>query len=152
MKNLHFSISITAPVHKVYDMMLGISNKKTYEMWTALFNPTSTYEGSWNKGNKILFLGTDENGAKGGMVSEVVENIMHRFVSIKHYGLLIDGKEITTGAEVEKWTGGLENYTFIEINENTTVKVELHSIDEFVEYFSETYPLALNKLKEICEQ
>jgi hypothetical protein len=54
MKKLQFNIKIKAPVNKVYDVMLGLTNKTTYEQWTALFNPTSTYEGSWTKGSKIL--------------------------------------------------------------------------------------------------
>lgn len=60
MKKLQFKVSINAPVTKTYDFMLGISDKSTYEQWTSLFNPTSTYEGSWDKGNKILFIGVDE--------------------------------------------------------------------------------------------
>ena len=60
MQKLQFTVSIDAPVTRVYDVMLGINSKSTYEQWTALFNPTSTYEGSWDKGNKILFIGVDE--------------------------------------------------------------------------------------------
>ena len=68
--------------------MLGLSKKSTYEQWTALFNPTSTYEGNWEKGSKILFIGFDETGQKGGMVSEVIANIKNSFVSVKHYGIV----------------------------------------------------------------
>jgi hypothetical protein len=103
MKKLQFKVSINAPVTMVYDFMLGINTKSTYEQWTSLFNPTSTYEGSWDKGNKILFIGIDEKGEKGGMVSKIAENILNRFVSIQHYGLLKADKEITEGPEVEKW-------------------------------------------------
>lgn len=42
MKKLQFTTHINAPVNKVYDLMLGITNKSTYEEWTALFNPTSS--------------------------------------------------------------------------------------------------------------
>ncbi len=59
------------PMALIYDLMLGIKNKSTYEQWTALFNPTSTYEGSWDKGNKILFIGADEHGEKGRIVSRI---------------------------------------------------------------------------------
>jgi len=152
MKKLIFNITINAPISKVYDTMLGISDKSTYEKWTALFNPTSTYEGNWNKGEKILFVGTDENGEKGGMVSEIVDNTPNQFVSIRHYGILKEGKEITTGEEVEKWAGGFENYTFSESYGITLVLVELDSVDEFGDYFGQIYPKALDKLKEICEQ
>lgn len=157
MKKLQFKASIHAPVTKVYDFMLGISSKSTYEQWTALFNPTSTYEGSWDKGNKMLFIGVDEQGAKGGMVSEIADNIPNRFVSIRHYGLLQGNVEITEGPEVEKWANGLENYTFEENNgpdnyQGTTVTVDLDTTEDFLEYMNEHYPKALDKLKEICEK
>ena len=60
MEKLQFTVNIDAPVTEIYDFMLGINNKSTYEQWTCLFDPTSTYEGSWIKGNKILFIGVDE--------------------------------------------------------------------------------------------
>ncbi|NUN08944.1 MAG: SRPBCC domain-containing protein [Ignavibacteriaceae bacterium] len=152
MKKLQFTVKINAPVNKVYDFMLGISDKSTYEKWTALFNPTSTIEGSWHKGSKMLFIGTDEKGEKGGMVSEIVENITDKFVSIKHTGLLVGNKEITEGPEVEKWAGGFENYSFEESDGVTAVLVELDITEDFADYMNETYPQALDKLKEICEQ
>lgn len=152
MKKLQFKVSINAPVSKVYDLMLGIKSKSTYEQWTALFNPTSTYEGTWEKGNKILFIGVDEKGEKGGMVSRIVENTSNKFVSIQHYGLVKADKEITEGPEVEKWANGLENYTFEENNGTTIVTVDLDITEDFEGYMNEAYPKALDKLKEICEK
>src|ERR1043166_8317083 len=147
MKKLQFKINIHAPVNKVYDFMLGISNKSTYEKWVSLFNPTSTYEGSWEKGSKILFIGADENGEKGGMVSRIAENIPNRFVSLQHYGILKANKEITEGPEVEKWANGFENYTFEENNGTTTITVDLDTAEDFTDYMNETFPKALDKLK-----
>lgn len=161
MKKLQFTVSINAPVTKIYNFMLGINSKSTYEQWTSLFNPTSTYEGSWDKGNKILFIGVDEKGEKGGMVSRIAENIPNRFVSIQHYGLYKADKEITEGPEVEKWANGFENYTFEENNARpddpvgrgtTTVTVDLDTTEDFLDYMNETYPKALDKLKELCEK
>ena len=152
MEKLQYKVSINAPVTKVYDFMLGISSKSTYEQWTALFNPSSTYEGSWNKGDKILFVGVDEKGEKGGMVSRIVENIPYRFVSTQHYGLVKADKEITAGPEVDKWANGFENYTFEENNETTTVTIDLDTTADFVDYMNQSYPKALDKLKELCEK
>ena len=152
MKKLQFIVSINAPVTKIYDFMLGINNKSTYELWTSLFNTTSTYEGSWDKGTKMLFIGIDENGEKGGMVSKIAENIPNRFVSIQHYGLLKADKEITEGPEVEKWANGFENYTFEDNNGTTTVTVDLDTTEDFLDYMNQTYPKALDKLKELCEK
>ncbi|MEP7196517.1 MAG: SRPBCC domain-containing protein [Saprospiraceae bacterium] len=152
MKKLQFKVSINASATKIYDFMLGINSKSTYEEWTAVFNPTSSYDGSWEKGNKILFIGADEKGEKGGMVSKIAEIIPNRFVSIQHYGLLKAGKEITEGPEVDKWANGFENYTFEENNGTTTVTVDLDTTEDFLEFMNQTYPKALVKLKEMCEK
>jgi hypothetical protein len=152
MEKLQFNVSIQAPASKVYDIMLGISNKSTYEAWTALFNPTSSYEGSWTKGSKMLFIGTDEQGNKGGMVSEIADNIPNRFVSIRHYGLVQANVEITEGPEVEKWANGFENYIFEENDGITKLTIDLDTTADFVAYMNESYPKALDKLKEICEK
>jgi hypothetical protein len=147
MKKLQFKIHIQAPISTVYDTMLGISNKSTYEQWTAVFNPTSSFEGDWTTGSKMLFVGTDENGEKGG----VVDHIPNQFVSIRHYGLVMGSMEITEGPDVEKWANGFENYKFEENNGITTVQVDLDTTEEFLDYMNERYPQALEKLKEVCE-
>jgi len=58
--------------------------KTLHPTFTAAFNPTSSYEGTWQKGSKIYFTGTDENGKRGGMISEIAEYIPNQFVSIRH--------------------------------------------------------------------
>jgi hypothetical protein len=152
MERLQFKVNINAPTNKVYDTMLGITNKSTYEQWTAFFNPTSTYEGFWTKGSKILFVGTDDEGEKGGMVSEIIDNIPNKFISIRHYGLVKGDLEITEGPEVEKWVNGIENYTFVENNGTTMVTVDIDTTEDFLDYMNKTYPKALDKLKEVCEK
>ena len=152
MIKIQYKISINAPAAKIYDTMLGIGSKSTYEEWTSLFNPTSTYEGSWEKGSKMLFVGIDEKGEKGGMVSRIIENNLNQFVSVQHYGLVKGESEITEGPEVEKWANGFENYTFEVADGFTTVTVDLDTTEDFVSYMNETYPAALNKLKEMCER
>ncbi|WP_439484268.1 SRPBCC family protein [Cyclobacterium plantarum] len=151
MEKKQYIIEINAPVENVFDTMLGLSDKSTYEQWTALFNPTSTYEGSWEKGQKIYFFGTDDKGNRGGMVARIAENIPNQFISIQHYGILDGDKEITAGPQVEQWAGGLENYHFEETGEKTTVIVAVDVTEEHLEYFDSTYPKALEKLKQIAE-
>ena len=38
MKRIQFKNDIKAPAAHVYNIMLGIDNKATYEQWTAEFN------------------------------------------------------------------------------------------------------------------
>jgi hypothetical protein len=152
MKKLQFKQQIHAPAEKVYNTMLGIDNIKSYEQWTSEFNPTSSYEGRWEKGAKMYFVGTDENGKRGGMVSEIADIIPNKFVSIRHYGILDGEKEITEGTEVEPWAGGLENYAFQEDNGITTVTVQTDAPEDYLDYFNTTWVKALNKLKDLAEK
>ena len=148
MEKKHYEVLINAPVSTVFHRML---DKPTYEQWTAAFNPGSTFEGSWNKGDKILFVGTGEDGKKGGMVAEIADHIPNEFVSIRHKGLLEDGKEITEGPKVEGWAGAHENYRFVANGNQTTVKVDVDVNPQWMDYFDKTWPVALAKLKAVCE-
>lgn len=148
LEKLHFETSILASKDKVYSTML---DEKHYAEWTAEFNPTSHFKGSWASGSKILFLGIDSKGNQGGMVSRIIENVPNQFLSIEHYGIVQGDQEITSGPEVESWAGSLENYTFTEMNGKTVLFIDMDSTLEFKSYFEEAWPQALKKLKEICE-
>lgn len=149
LRTLIFSISIKAPVSKVYKTMLG---EEGYKQWTSVFNASSHFSGSWEKGADIQFLGCDDEGKMGGMVSKIRENIPNRFVSIEHVGMIENGKTITSGPKVDSWAGALENYGFSEEAGITTLKVSIDTGNGWEDYFNQTYPKALEKLKEICEQ
>ena len=146
---MHFETKIDARVEDVYKTII---DKKNYSKWTAVFNPTSHWEGSWEKGSKILFVGTDSDGTEGGMVSRIRENIPGRFISIEHIGVVQDGKEIMSGYKVDLWAGALENYTFTEENGKTVLKIDVDVAHEWKPYFEEMWPKALNIIKSICEE
>lgn len=146
---LHFEININAHPEKVYKLMLA---EGIYSEWTSAFNPTSRFMGTWEKGSKILFLGTDEEGTVGGMISIIRENIPGKYVGIDHIGVIQGDKEITSGPEVEEWAGVSENYTFAENNGGTLLSIDMGTNDAYEAYFLETYPKALNILKAICER
>jgi len=146
---IRHEIQINAGVNHTYKTMI---DDKQYRGWTSVFNPGSCFSGSWNKGSKILFIGTGEDGTTGGMVSRIKENIPGKFISIEHLGMLKDGKEILSGPEVESWAGAEENYSFSGDDNKTLLTVELDTGSDYVDYFNETWPKALKLLKEICER
>jgi len=148
MKKLTYRMEIKAPKERVFEKMIG---KDTYKQWTAEFNPTSDFEGGWNKGDKIRFVGVTEEGKKQGMLARIEENIPNEFISIHHYGIVDGENEITEGPMVESWTPSYENYSLSQENEITNLMVEVDVSDEYIEYFDETWPKALLKLKEISE-
>jgi uncharacterized protein YndB with AHSA1/START domain len=149
MEKLNFSIRINAAKEKVWDTML---DDKTYRSWTEAFTPGSHFIGNWNKGSKILFLGPGPNGKMGGMVSCIKENRLYEFISIEHLGAIEDGKEDTTSDAIKKWAGALENYSFHEADGVTELIVDLDTDAGWTEMFSNTWPIALKKLKELCEK
>lgn len=152
MKKISFEIEIKEEPKIVYENMLGLKDKATYSDWTSVFDPSSRWEGSWDKGSKILFLGSDENGHEGGMVSRIRENKPAREVYIEHLGIYDKGKEVTEGTDMESWAGSQENYYFDETSEGTRIRIEMDSTDDHADYFQESWPKALKKLKEICEK
>jgi len=148
-ETLHFETTINANVGKVYRIMFDDTG---WREWTAEFNPTSHYKGSWEKGSRILFLGTDHKGKVGGMASRIKENIPDKYVSIEHLGMVRGDIEINSEIETDDWSGAMENYTFTENNGRAGLSVELDSNEEFLAYLTDTWPKALSKLKEICER
>ncbi len=148
LERLHFSTIIDASTQKVYSTMI---DEKKYSEWTSVFNPTSRFKGSWEKGSKIHFIGESPEGNLGGMVSIIRENIPFRYISIEHIGILENDKELLAGPQVETWAGAFENYKFKDQDGKTLVSVELDITDEYKQYFMDTWPQALQKLKEICE-
>jgi len=146
---LHFEITINAHTDKVFSTMI---DDQHYREWTAEFNPTSHFVGSWEKGAKIEFIGTDKDGTVGGMLGRIKENIPNQFLSIEYLGFIQNGEEITSGDELEGWVGATENYTFTDKNGKTLLGIDLDSNQEFIGYFTETWPKALDVLKTICER
>lgn len=150
MKKINLNVQINAPVEKVWD---SVVNDMPYREWTAEFNPGSYFKGDWSKGSKMLFLGPNpETNEEGGMVSEIAENILHKYISIKHNGMINNGVEDTESEEVKKWTPSFENYSFEEKDGGTLFTVDMDSNDEYYEMFMEMWPKALKKLKEVAER
>ena len=148
-EKLHFEIAIQASPEKVYERLI---NDQSYREWTEPFYPGCYYEGSWNKNSRIQFLAVDEDGQLQGTVSRIDEIIPNRYISIEHLGIIKDGEEVSNGPEVDPWKGAHEIYTLEKTDDYTKFKVELDNNDAMEKFMLETWPKALNRLKEICEQ
>ncbi|MBP9732450.1 MAG: SRPBCC domain-containing protein [Candidatus Magasanikbacteria bacterium] len=154
MEKLHHEIFIAAPVEKVWNTML---EKETYMKWTKPFSPgtktESWFEGSWDKGSDLKFIGVDDDGNKGGMASRVAENRKHEFISIEHIGIVdAEGNVDTTSEFATQWTPAFENYTFVAKDGGTQVQVDVDTVAEYKEMFDTAWPKALALLKEMAEK
>ena len=145
MNALRFTSLIAADRKKVWDVMLA---DDTYRKWTAEFQEGSYFEGSWEKGARIRFLGP---GGGGGMTAVIAENRPYEYVSIKHLGIVKDGVDDTESAEAKAWAPAFENYTFTQSGNATSLTIDVEVPAEFQAYMSEAWPKALAKLKELCE-
>lgn len=146
MKTIRHSITIRAPREAVWDAMLG---PETYRVWTAAFCEGSYYEGSWDTGEKIRFLGP---GGEGGMTSVIAESRRPEFVSIKHLGIVKDGVEDTTSPAATAWAPAFENYTFVDTGGATELTAEVETPEDYEAFMNDAWPKALAKLKQICEE
>ena len=144
----HFEITIGNSPENIFKIMLA---DETFRKWTSAFDPNSHFNGSWEKGKKILFLGKDAAGNTSGMACRIRENIPGRFLSIETLGEVIDGKEITTGERAEIWRGSLENYTLDPAGKKTLLSIDTDIPADFRASFLELWPEALAKLKSLCE-
>jgi uncharacterized protein YndB with AHSA1/START domain len=143
-KRLQFTTTIDAPVETVWRLMLA---PDSYTDWTSAFAEGSRYEGSWEQGAKIRFLGPSGDG----MLSEIAENRRHAFLSIRHLGFLADGVEDTTSDAVRAWAPAYENYTFTALPGGTRVDIEQDTPQEWEEHMAGAWPKALERLKQISE-
>ena len=151
MKKLHYSEEIAAPAHTVWAAML---DDTTYREWTGVFYEGSYYEGNWNLGSEIRFLGPTEEGQPDGMVARVVENRPDERISLEYIGQLVRGKLDTESDQAKRLIGAHENYSFSYDKERgvTSLTVDLDSSEEeYVEMFNDGWPKSLAKLKEIAE-
>ncbi len=144
----HFEITIDNTPENIFRIMLG---EETYCKWTTPFNPDSRFTGSWEKGESILFHGTDSDGKTGGMSCRIRENIPGRFVSIESISEITGGSGVSSDEKSTPWSGALENYTLKPVGNKTLLCVDTDVPAEFSDYIREAWPRALAKLKELCE-
>jgi uncharacterized protein YndB with AHSA1/START domain len=146
MKKLEYKININAPAEKVWNAML---NRDTYNEWTNVSWPGSSYEGNWKQGENIRFVGPDGTGT----LAHFAEVKPYKYIGAEHIAVLGKGGiEDRTSDMAKGWVGTLENYTFNEANGKTELTVEIHTNPAWEKMFNDGWPGALNKLKEIAER
>lgn len=145
MEKSTFKIAINAPRNKVWEILWGATS---YPEWTAAFAEGSKAVSDWQKGSKILFTNVEDRG----MVAIIEEKIPNEFMSFKHMGEYNKGEEDLTSDKVKAWAGAHENYTLSTVDGKTELRVDMDLEEAYKDYFLETFPLALNKVKELSEQ
>lgn len=149
METLHFDITIDAPVATVWETMLSA---EAYRVWSEPFSPGSFFEGSWDEGSEIRFLGPDEHGVLGGLIATISENLPNERVSMIFTGQVVNGLDDTDSTLARAISGATETYRFYEDGPRTTVTVETQVFEEEKTELEEGWPRALRRLKELAEE
>ncbi len=144
MERIYFKIEIDAPKEKIWDILLG---ETTYPKWTAPFSEGSKAVTDWQVGSKVLFL----NAEGDGMVSKIAEHIPNEYISIHHLGSYKNGIEDYDSEEVKKWADVYENYKLSTKDGKSLLSVEMDTPEDHKNYFEDTWPKALEKVKRLAE-
>lgn len=144
-RKLRFIERIDAPVARVWDRMFA---PDSYREWTSAFSEGSYFEGSWEQGATIRFLGPSGDG----ILSTIAENRHHAFVSIRHLAPIVAGVAQREGEAAQAWAGALENYTFRVVDGGTELTVDQDMVEAYEADMREAWPKALRKLKDISEK
>ncbi len=146
MEKMQFKTTINAPHEKVWQALWG---DQTYPEWTAAFSEGSKAVTDWKKGSKVHFV----NQENEGMVAMIHDRIDNEFMSFRHIGMVDkDGNEDLDSENVKSWVGAMENYTLNDVNGATELIVDVDTVEQHKDYFLETWPKALEHLKQIAER
>jgi hypothetical protein len=144
MENLRLSVDVDAPAQHVWNVMLDLD---TYREWTGSFHEGSTYEGGWNAGDDIRFVGPNDNGTVNGLFGTIVANRLYEFVSVRYLGEIENSVENREGPAV----GMHESYSFSETDGVTTLVVEIELPDEWADDMRSMWSEAMVTIKRLAE-
>lgn len=141
---LEFAVDIKAEKTTIWK---ALWNESSYRDWASVF-----FEGSyavtdnWAEGSKVHFLGPDQSG----IYSIIEKHIPNEIIQFKHLGNVIGGKEEPINNDSQKWSGATEIYSLTEGKYTNTLEVKIDVLDEHLEFMTNTFPQAFEKIKSNC--
>jgi uncharacterized protein YndB with AHSA1/START domain len=144
---LQFEALIQASPQRVWEVMLSDA---TYRQWTSAFMPGSYFEGRWEQGSTMRFLGPDESGQLMGIQSRIAELRLHEYVGIEHMASIRNGVVDASVVPEQSWAGARENYRLSARHGATHLGIETDTLPEYEAYMSEAWPKALDILQRLC--
>lgn len=142
MKQMQFTTQINATKEMVWDTLW---QDKTFREWASIIDPGTYMVGELKEGNELQFI----SSINGYGVTSLVEKILvGEYLLLRHHA---DTQEVGKYEREKQWTGGTESYSLNFKDGVTTLAVEFDVPLELEEYFSENYPKALRRLKELAE-
>ncbi len=142
MKEMAFSVEVNASRAKVWD---ALWQDETFRQWASIIDPGTYMVGELKQGSEIQFI-SSENGY--GVTSLVEKLIEDEFLLLRHQA---DTQESGKRKREKEWTGGAESYRLTEKYGVTTLTATFDVPVKMEEYFKDSYPKALKRVKKLAE-
>ncbi len=141
MKEMKFKVEIHTAREKVWETLW---QDKTLREWAGLIDPGTYMVGDVIEGSTVQFISAEGYGVTS-LVSKLIPN---EYVLFKHQ---TDTQDSGSNARDDQWTGGRESYTLTHEDGITTLVMSFDVPTELEETMSESYPKALQRIKELSE-
>lgn len=142
MKEMQFQVEISAPKEKVWDTLW---QDQTLREWAGIIDPGTYLVGDLKEGNEVQFISGNGYG-----VTTLVEKLTpNEFLLFRHQA---DTQDEGKRERENEWTGGKESYTLAEKDGATILTAAFDVPPEMEQYFTDTYPKALERVKELAER
>ncbi len=141
MKQMQFTVTIHAPKQKVWNTLW---QDETLREWAGIIDPGTHMVGQLTQGAEVQFI----SGNGYGVTSFVKELALNEYVLLLHQA---DTQESGATEREKEWTGGQESYTLTETDGTTTLTAAFDVPPELEEYFTDTYPKAMECIKQLSE-
>jgi uncharacterized protein YndB with AHSA1/START domain len=144
MEKLSFEILINAPANKVW---IAMWNEENFKKWTSAICEGSYVKSTWKQGDRIHFLNPNGNG----MYSQITLLEPNEKMFFTHIGNLENFEEMPIHENSKSWSGATENYTLISNEATTKILVSIDCLEQYINFYTETFPKGLAIVKEIAE-
>ncbi|MFC6267815.1 SRPBCC family protein [Frigoriflavimonas asaccharolytica] len=141
MKKLEFTIEINASKEKIWEALWKAEN---YAEWTRAFCEGSHIKGDLVAGNTIQFLDANNDG----MFAIVTEMIPNEKMYFTHLGEVKAGESGDKIYEDES----IENYDIVENDGKSDLTITINAPVEYLQFFTNYFPTAVQNIKNIAER
>jgi hypothetical protein len=145
MIKLNYSVEINAKKEKIWETMI---DQDSYQKWVKAFSANSKFIGEWKQGETILFFDPNLGGSKA--ILEIFDP--YNEILARHFSIVDKNQNENNDDQMtKKWIGSTERYSFIEVENNTKLEIEMTVDETFSKMFNTSWPKALEIIKSLCE-
>ena len=143
MNEMKFTIQINATREKVWDTLW---QDKTLREWAGIIDPGTYMKGNLEEGAEVEFISAENGYGVTSLIEKITPN---EYLRLRHQA---DTQGSGKQEREKQWTGGAEAYELIKGEGATTLSISFDVPSELEQYFNNTYPKALKKIKELAEK